>query len=166
MDTKTYAIISNDFNKFSFGKNENEKPYITLKRNLLEIIWTCHCNGITDFYVNCEYGIPLWSAEIICALKKYNNIHLHIAVPYEEQCLNWYENLRDRYYLVHAAADSVKFSSRHYTDTCYQEADEIMADKSDTIIIFGNQFEKPYIAGYAEQTGKHVKYVYTNKMII
>ena len=32
--------------------------------------------------MNCEYGVPLWSAEIIIALQMYNDIELNIAMPY------------------------------------------------------------------------------------
>ncbi len=27
-------------------------------------------DGYTEFYINCEYGAPLWAAEFICSLKK------------------------------------------------------------------------------------------------
>lgn len=37
-----------------------------------------YCNGYDTFQVNCEYGIPLWTAEIITALKMYNSIFLDI----------------------------------------------------------------------------------------
>lgn len=43
-----------------------------LKCNLLEILCTLVEKGYTDFYVNGAYGIPFWSAEMICALKLYH----------------------------------------------------------------------------------------------
>lgn len=67
-------------------RNEKEKPYPEIKGRLRETIWKLFCEGYTEFYVNCEYGIPLWTAEIITALKLYNDIVLNIVVPFEEQC--------------------------------------------------------------------------------
>lgn len=89
-----------------------------------------------SFYVNCEYGIPLWTAEIICVLKIYNDIHINIIVPYEEQCLNWSENLRNRYYNIHEMADSVSFAERKYTIDFYKTAEKIMISKSDKVYMF------------------------------
>lgn len=64
-------------------KNENEKPYPAIKVRLRNAIWELYCKGVDSFYLNCEYGVPLWAAEIICALKMYNDIELHIVMPYE-----------------------------------------------------------------------------------
>ncbi len=76
------TIISTGFENRLTCKNEYEKPYPEMKQILRETIWKAYCSGYTDFYVNCEHGIPLWAAEIICALKLYNNIKLHIIILY------------------------------------------------------------------------------------
>ena len=54
-----------------------------IKKKITEIVWKMYCKGYDTFQVNCEYGIPLWTAEIITALKMYNAIFLDIFVPYE-----------------------------------------------------------------------------------
>ncbi len=154
----TCAIISNGDEKLIPNKNEFEEPYITLKRTLREIIWKIYCNGYTDFYVNCEYGIPLWTSEIICALKYYNSINQHIIIPYEEQCSKWCEEWRNRYYSVHEQADSVVLASAHYFDNCYDNADKIMIDKSDTILVFGKQYDGLYATNYTKSKGKRIIY--------
>ena len=41
-------------------KNEYEPPLADIKGKLREIIWSLYCNGYDSFYLNCEYGIPLW----------------------------------------------------------------------------------------------------------
>lgn len=154
----TCAIISNGDEKLIRNKNELDEPYITLKRKLREIIWLIYCNGYTDFYNNCEYGIPLWSSEIICALKFYNNINQHIVIPYEEQCIDWCEELRNRYYSVHEKADSVTLASTHYFDNCYDNANKIMIDKSNIILIFGKYNDEIYATKYAKSKGKRIIY--------
>lgn len=132
------TIISNGEEHNIKYRNEHEKPFLTIKEKLRETIWQLYCEGYDEFYVNCENGIPLWSAEIIVALKLYNQITLNIIVPFEEQCLNWSEDKRDRYYTIHEKADTVEFVCTKYENGCYQTAVEIMIDKSNLVIIFGN----------------------------
>lgn len=152
------AIVSNQNEKNFCMKNELEEPYPTIKRRLREIIWNEFCSGSTDFYVNCEYGIPLWAAEIICALKRYNEIRLHIVVPYEEQALNWTEEQRDRYYYLHEHSDSVTFACYGFEQDCYQTADRIMAENSDKVLIFGTPEDRLCIADYAEKKGISISF--------
>ncbi len=159
------AIAATGFRNLKLGFNEHEKPLSDLKRNLRNTIWKYHCKGMSDFYVNCEYGIPLWSAEIVYALKKYNDIKLHIVVPCEEQASEWCEEWRDRYYRVHEAADSIEFVSKQYTKTCYAEADERIAEKSDCILIFGEPAEKLRISEYAKKKGVKEIYVYIDMLL-
>ena len=78
-------------------KNENEPPYPEIKAKLREKIWGLYCNGYDRFWINCEYGVPLWCGEIITALAMYNDIKLSIAMPYEEQSTNWVEEHRERF---------------------------------------------------------------------
>lgn len=150
------SIISTGFEKYFLCKNENEMPYLKIKLLLRETIWNAYCNGYTDFYVNCEYGIPLWAAEIISALKFYNVIRLHIIVPYEEQATNWIENQRNRYYDSHQKADSIQFANTTYHEHCYDQADKMMIDHSDLVFIFGkDQLSDAEL--YATQMGTPVQ---------
>lgn len=64
-------------------KNEKETPYPEIKSKLREKIWELYCRGYNSFFMNCEYGVPLWCAEIVSAMKIYNDIELHIAMPYD-----------------------------------------------------------------------------------
>ena len=111
--------------------NEYEPPYSKIKEQLRDTIWELYCSGYTEFYSNCEYGVPLWAAEIIIALKMYNDIKLHIAMPHEEQATRWAEEYRDRFFTVHEKADTVKIISTHYTEDCYEKAERYMSDASD-----------------------------------
>ena len=71
--------------------NEYEQPYIRIKDELRDTIWRLFCEGYTEFYSNCEYGVSLWAAETVIALKLYNDIKHHIVMPYEEQATQWPE---------------------------------------------------------------------------
>ncbi len=154
----TCTIISSMNEKLWECKNEDELPYIAVKLIILENIRNLFCKGYTDFYINCEYGIPLWTAEVICALKLYHNIRLHLLLPYEEQCKNWYREHRERYYSVHEKADTIEFASLQYVSGCYRASEMLMIDKSDAILVFAPSNEKLFSAAYAESSGKKVFY--------
>ena len=153
------TIVSTDYKNLNVSVNESEMDIIALKKNLLEVIWQCFRNGATEFYVNCEYGIPFWSAEIIVAMKLYNDIQLHIVSPHENQSLDWHEEFRNRYYMVHENADSVELASIYDNEDCYREADEMMCDESDFVLIFGDKSEKFHVADYAKENGIEVRYI-------
>ena len=131
----TCAIISKQPVNTSFF-NEYEPTYIEIKEKIRQTIWDLVCVGYTDFYSNCEYGVSLWAAEIITALKMYNDIKLHIVMPYEEQATKWHEDHRDRFFTVHEKADTVKIISNHYTEDCYEMAEEYMRERADKCIYF------------------------------
>ena len=114
--------------------NDNEPVCIEIKTKLREMIWELYCSGYDEFYTNCEYGISLWAAEIIIALKMYNDIKLHIAMPYEEQATRWSEEYRDRFFTVHEKADTVTIISNHYTADCYEKAERYMRERADRCI--------------------------------
>lgn len=135
------SIISTGFERALINKNEYEEPYLSIKKQLFEIISSAQTDGADSFYINSEYGIPLWTAEIICTLKKVNNISLNIIVPYEEQAAQWSENLRDRYFAVHEKADTIRFASTQYYNGCYATADKLLAEYSDIVYIFGSRIE-------------------------
>lgn len=138
-------------------RNEKEKPYPEIKGRLRETIWKLFCEGYTEFYVNCEYGIPLWTAEIITALKLYNHIVLNIVVPFEEQCRDWCEENRDRYYGIHEKADSVVFACREFEEGCYDIAAETMIDESDLAVIVGSSGSMDRLEMYAKRSGAAVR---------
>lgn len=151
------TIISKG-NEIQQSKNENEPPYPQIKEKLREKIWELYCNGYNSFYLNCEYGIPLWSAEIICELKEENDIKLHIVTPYENQPLKWIEENRDRYYKIHRLSDSVHMISAKYYDGCYNDTDEYMIDQSELLLVYGEADKNLYGVEYAQKQG--VGYLY------
>ncbi|MGN0618499.1 MAG: SLOG family protein [Ruminiclostridium sp.] len=126
------------------------KNYSSVKRKTKELITQLLEKGYNEFYINCEYGIPLIAGEIICQLKTNHSIKLHIVVPYEEQCSSWSKKARDKYYLIHQASDTVTFAEKRYTEECYKAADVIMADNSDYIAVFAEKNYVPYISEYAK----------------
>lgn len=152
------TIISDGSELLFQCKKENEKPYYQIKEQIREIIWKLYCDGYDTFYLNSEYGIPLWAAEIICAMKIYNDIKLNIVMPYEEQAAKWCGEVRERYFNVHSKSDSVIMVSTQYYDDCYDEADTIMIDESDLLAVFGKSENVLYAESCARK--KNIKIMY------
>ena len=132
-------------------RSETSEPYTAIKKKLRDIIIQSYCEGYDEFFVNCEYGIPLWTAEIICEMKKSVGIKLRVVAPHEEHCRGWNDERRDRYYAVQVQADSFEYACYDYAENCYDIADELMLEKSDRLIIFGKRNDKPYSAEYAKR---------------
>lgn len=146
----TYTIISDG----SELLNSKHSSRAVMKRRLRKYIDIMSRGGNAKFYVNCEDGVPLWAAEIICGLKKSRTIELHIVMPYEEQAADWSAQQRRRYFSVHEMADSVSMASTRYHEDCYNKADEMMLNKSDVLAVFSAHH--PYdlhAVKYAEKRG-------------
>jgi uncharacterized phage-like protein YoqJ len=139
-------------------KNENEYPYKTMKEKLREDIWELYCSGYDEFYLNCEYGIPLWAAEIICALKMYNPIILNIVTPYEEQTTDWCEEWRNRYFEIHEKADTIKIMHTKYQNDAYENTDKFMIDTCDAIYLFNASSAASSAEKYAKIQNKKILY--------
>ena len=55
--------------------------------------------GVTHFSVACDYGVGLYAAEIINALRNDDpELMLFCITPYEEQATKWTPELRERYF--------------------------------------------------------------------
>lgn len=88
----------------------------------------------------------------------YNDIKLNIVMPYEEQASNWCEEHRDRYFNVHAGADSVIMADKQYCSDCYAKADDIMITQSDLLAVFGKKGNSLYAESCAAK--KNIKIMY------
>lgn len=155
----TCTIISTGAElKLAEHKNDHEPPYTKIKARICFLIGTLSTQGYDSFYVNCEYGIPLWTAEFLAAVKRFRDIKLHIIIPYEDQAVKWEEEHRDRYFIVHQKADDVVLANTQYHPDCYREADQMMIDKSHLLVICGEEGELPGAAQYAAT--KNIKTCY------
>lgn len=132
------TIVSTGFEEALLEHSEHEGPIPGLKLLLLNEIWKLYIKGVSDFYVNCERGIPLWAAEIICALKMYNKIALHIVVPHENQAEDWNDDLHERYFKVHSKADSVEIITAHKNGSCYDDAERVMAEHCCGVLVISS----------------------------
>lgn len=155
----TCTIISNVKELDIAYKNECRLPYPEIKTRLRSKIWQLYRREYDRLWLNCEYGVPLWCAEIIIALKMYNDIGLYIAMPYEEQATDWNEEHRERFFNVHARADKVIMISNYYTTDCCDLADIHMIDDSDMILIVGDDTMELFGSKYAREKNVSTEYL-------
>lgn len=155
----TCTIISSGKELDIAHKNECRPLHHEIKTRLRNKIWQLYCRGYNRFWLNCEYGVPMWCAEIIIAMKMYNDIDLHIAMPYEEQASSWIKERRERFFSIHAHADKVIIISNYYTDDCCDLADMHMIDDSDIILIVGNDKTEMFGIKYAREKNVNTEYL-------
>ncbi len=122
-----------------------------LQQMLTVRIQELYAQGYTQFLLNCERGIPLIAARIICKLKSERDIGLHIIVPFEEQTTHWSHPERAMYFSIHEQADSIRYASRSFRPDCYKMADKLMTEESDHVVIYGT--DRADIALYAKEKG-------------
>lgn len=142
------TISGDSIDKFSFGLDEQDEECISIKLNLMQTLCKFIGQGINVFYINCEFGVPLWSAEILTDLKKTYKIEVNIVIPFEEQATKWTSNWRDRYYRVHSLADNVTLINYHCKPNSNIEADTYMIDNSHYLIYIGKNLNS-FICKYA-----------------
>ena len=154
----TCTILSSGDEFRTLCQNEWEQPFFGIKVIVQEKIWELYQKGYERFYVNCDYGTPMWAAEFILSLKAGNQIELHIMTPYEEQTTDWTEELRNRYFAIHEKADSVTLANTKYDPFCYFDTDEKMIDQSDLLLIFGGEKGAPLAEEYAKKKNIPIEY--------
>lgn len=158
-DIPICTIIGKSVNELPFGMDEKYPKCTALKINLAAKINELYLNGVTHFACNCEYGIPLWAAEIILALKIYKpELYLHIVAPYEEQAAKWNEEIRERYFNIHEKADTVHILKNIYNDNIlsYHYAEKFMLDNSTMLLIDEHNNE---IIRYARKCNLNIVYL-------
>ena len=150
--------------KFSFGFDEKHPDCIAMKLQLLTKIAELNKNGVTDFICNCQIGIPLWAAEIVLSLQKYNPVRLNIVMPFENQSALWSNEWRERFYTVHEQADSIIMLNTKFYKGCYFDCDKYMIDNSDMLLWVGS--EGSHISEYAREQNKSVIMLHNKAMVL
>jgi uncharacterized phage-like protein YoqJ len=95
--------------------------------------------GFTTFISGMARGSDIWAAEIVLRLrKKYPNIHLIAASPFEGFEKSWESSWQKRYNKIMEDADLVRFICDHYSSSCFQIRNVWMVDRSARVIAVYN----------------------------
>lgn len=113
--------------------------------------------GYTDFYLNCNRGIPLWVAEMLCEDQENIPVRLHIIAPHEEQSNDWDESLRDIYFHVLSKANSVYYAGHPDDSDCLEYADRVLIAQSDLVVAYASESAQLYGTAYIKQYGLPVQ---------
>lgn len=155
--TPACTILGKSIIQLPGGTDEHHPAYERLKQTLAEKVRSIYDGGVHDFLCNCEYGVPMWAAEIVLALRKEcPEIRLHVTAPYEDQAALWNESARERYYSIHAAADTVEIlmgSLQTDVERAYRFAEQEMLRRSTVVLAVGEP------QGTAENVGLTVLYL-------
>ncbi len=130
---KTCLICGTSALELPFGYDEEDELCVEIKLKIAEVVAQLVASGVTDFITDCEYGIPMWGAEIVLAQKIFNpQITLKVYMPHEEQAVKWAPDWRERYFSIHEKADDVVIFNN------YEKCLEVMCDKANVLIYVGN----------------------------
>lgn len=161
----TCTIVSNGKELEGLSLPAQKKLEEKMTENLFHIIRDLLTEGCNVFFTNSERGIPLWAARMVqLFIEKHffaegNCIYQYVVAPYEEQAAGWSEWWREKYFRAHEHANVVAFISKQYQEGCYDEADKVMIDNSDILLVFGKPEDNLFAVKYAESCGKEVRFI-------
>ena len=113
---KSCAILGHNPMRFAWGFDEEAAECYDMKLELAQQIMVLRQQGVTHFSVACDYGVGLYAAEIINALRNDDpELMLFCITPYEEQATKWTPELRERYFDM--LADCTDLSCVDYQET-------------------------------------------------
>ena len=131
--SKTACFIVKD-DKFTL-KKFNKKNH-KLKKRLKNKLKNAIKNGYELFLLGFDLGIDIWAAKLILDLKKkYPQIKVEAAIPFEEQASDWRKKDMDKYFNLLFECDIVTYVNKRYTPNCINERNCYMVKRSNLIII-------------------------------
>ncbi len=122
------------------GYPESDERCAALKEKLRSlIIRMIEEEGVTHFISGMAQGVDMYAAEIVLELKKrYPQITLECAIPYERQAVRWPEALRNRYFSIAERCDQETMLQRQYTPDCLRKRNQYMVDHADIVLAVWN----------------------------
>ena len=106
-----------------------------MKMELAQQIMVLRQQGVTRFSVACDYGIGLYAAEIINALRNDEpELMLFCVTPYEEQATKWTPELRERYFDMLIKCTHMTAASLHKQPDAQLEAYRTIIRQSDMVL--------------------------------
>ena len=121
-----------------FTGHRPEKLNIS-ERKVKELLKTAIIDAINDGYITfisgMARGIDIWSAEIVLELKKkFPEIHLICAIPYDGFEKRWDTADQERYNYILERADYIKYVCEYYSRDCFQIRNVYMVNHSNRVI--------------------------------
>ena len=106
-----------------------------MKMELAQQIMVLRQQGVTQFYVGCDYGVGLYAAEIINVLRDNDpKLLLFCVTPHEEQATKWTPQLRERYFDMLTKCTHLSAVSLHPQPDAQLEAYRTIIRQSDMVL--------------------------------
>ena len=132
---KSCAIFGHDPMRFAWGFDEEADACREMKMELAQQIMVLRQQGVTQFFVACDYGVGLYAAEIINALRNDDSeLMLFCFTPYEEQATKWTPALRERYFDMLVKCTHMTAVSTHKQPGAQLEAYWTIIHQSDMVL--------------------------------
>lgn len=134
-----------DFEDTSYKECQMEKhpDCIKTKERLKNLITTLVLDGVHEFYCAVEQGIGMWAMEIILDMNSEETpLTLTLVSAWEGEADQWNANARYRLFdniLPHPSVKTFRVSNL-YTDTCIQQRDKILLQRSDVLIALNDGY--------------------------
>ena len=133
--TKSCAILGHSPMRFAWGFDEEAVACRDMKLELAQQIMVLRQQGVTQFYVGCDYGVGLYAAEINNVLRDNDpELLLFCVTPYEEQATKWTPQLRERYFEMLTKCTYLSAVSLHPQPDAQLEAYRAIIRQSDMVL--------------------------------
>ena len=132
---KSCAIFGHNPMRFAWGFDEEAVECHDMKMELAQQIMVLRQRGVTHFSVACDYGVGLYAAEIINALRNDDpELMLFCFTPHEEQATKWTPELRERYFDMLVKCTHMSAVYRHKQPGAQLEAYRTIIRQSDMVL--------------------------------
>ena len=123
---KSCAILGHNPMRFAWGFDEEAAECHDMKMELAQQIMVLRQQGVTHFSVACDYGVGLYAAEIINALRNDDSeLMLFCITPYEEQATKWTPELREHYFDILISDTIIQYRDCHAAHPAFDSSDAV-----------------------------------------
>ena len=121
--------------KLPWGYDELDPRCIEFKNKLSAVIYAVYESGIKHFICGMALGCDMYCAEAVIELKKrFADITLEAAVPYDGQEVKWAESSRKRYRSILMKCDKTTLIQDAYSPGFMMRRNKYMVDNSNVLI--------------------------------
>lgn len=121
--------------KLPWGYDELDPRCIEFKNKLSAVIYAVYESGIKHFICGMALGCDMYCAEAVIELKKrFADITLEAAVPYDGQEVKWAQSSQKRYRSILMKCDKTTLIQDAYSPGCMMMRNKYMVDNSNVLI--------------------------------
>ena len=135
---KVCAVTGHRPNRFQFKYNENDFLCKKIKEAIFDQFRRMYDEqGVRHIFVGGALGVDMWAGEIALQLKEtpgYDELQLHIALPFEGHNAKWSMRYRERLaFLIRHSAECVTVCSMSSRES-YLARNRYMVDNADFLL--------------------------------